>query len=334
MSYKCKNCGQLFVEKVDYCDCGNNVFIEIFDYNDNANDNANDTEQVDSYDDEYNDYYEPQEEKNVEYSDVEDYRKKSVSSMIVALVFLFISVALSSFVLFKAISLFGSSDNKKDSEKKQEVSLAIPDIDSFWKNENNKVEENNTNSVKVEEISAIAPVLAVEPKNTNGVNVKKAEKPVQNNVSKNTEKPKNISKPSTPKVVKENTVASKDIVSEPKKVDVKKSENASVKTENTDSVKEMQAYKVELRQRLFNYFPILNVSGNGSATIAFSLAENGKLLNRRFVVQSDNKSLNDAMYHMLMRTPEFKNPPSSYKGEDIILKMEFNNGSYAFSYVN
>lgn len=330
MSYKCKNCGQLFVEKVDYCDCGNNVFIEIFNYNDNDNDN----EQADSYDDEYIDYYEPQEEKPVKCSDEEDYRKKSVNSMIVALVFLLISVALSSFVLFKALSFFGSSDNRKDVDKKQEVSLAIPDIDSFWKSENSKVEENNTNSVKVEEFSAIAPVLVVKPKNTNSVDVKKTEKPVQNNVSKNIEKSKNILKPSTPKVVKENTSTSKNIVSESKKTDIKKSENIFVKQEATDGVKEMQAYKVELRQRLFNYFPILNVSGSGSATIAFSLAENGKLLNRRFIVQSDNKSLNDAMYHMLMRTPEFKNPPSSYKGEEIILKMEFNNGSYAFSYVN
>ena len=332
MSYKCKNCGQLFVEKVDYCDCGNNVFIEIFDFNNNDIEN----EQIDAYDDEYDDSFEPQEERveSVEYSDEEDYRKKSVSSMVVAIVFLLISVALSSFVLFKAISLFGSSSDKKDVDKKQEVSLAIPDIDSFWKNENNNVKENDTNSVKVKEVSVIAPAVSVMPKNTNGVNVKKSEKPVQNNVSKNTEKPKNISKPSSPKIAKENSSAPKNIVSEPKKADVKKAENASVKTENTNGVKEMQAYKVELRQRLFNYFPILNVSGNGSATIAFSLAENGKLLNRRFVVQSDNKSLNDAMYHMLMRTPEFKNPPSSYNGEDIILKMEFDNGSYAFSYVN
>ena len=97
--------------------------------------------------------------------------------------------------------------------------------------------------------------------------------------------------------------------------------------------KELSEYKNAIRNTLFANFPVLTVSGIGSAQIGFSVSSDGQLLNRRFVSQSNNKSLDDAMYHMLMRTPSVKRPPASYTGEEIILKMDFNNGSYSFSFV-
>lgn len=97
--------------------------------------------------------------------------------------------------------------------------------------------------------------------------------------------------------------------------------------------KELNAYKSTMRNTLFANFPLFSVQGYGSAQISFSVSSDGKLLNRKFVSQSDNKSLNDAMYHMLMRTPVVQAPPDGYHGEEIIMKMDFNNGSYSFSFV-
>ena len=78
----------------------------------------------------------------------------------------------------------------------------------------------------------------------------------------------------------------------------------------------------------------MNVQGQGTAKIAFSVAPDGKLINRRFVSQSGNKSLDDAMYHMLMRVPVYAVAPVGFEGREIMMQMDFNNGHYSFSFLN
>ena len=43
MKYRCKNCGQVYLIKTDYCDCGNNQFDTIYEEADlkNKTDNEN-----------------------------------------------------------------------------------------------------------------------------------------------------------------------------------------------------------------------------------------------------------------------------------------------------
>lgn len=112
----------------------------------------------------------------------------------------------------------------------------------------------------------------------------------------------------------------------------KKEQTIDNKQNNIEN-KELDIYKSNLRNFLFSNFPILQVYGIGTARVGFSISKDGKLINKRFISQSNNKSLNDALYHMLMVTSEFKNPPDSYLGEEIILEMFYNNGQYSFSYI-
>lgn len=92
--------------------------------------------------------------------------------------------------------------------------------------------------------------------------------------------------------------------------------------------KEAQNYKIRLRNALFLKLNVANIQGSGKCGIQFAVNSEGKLINRAFSFQSDNKTLNDEVYKMLMRMPRYDTPPKSYKGELIKITIEFNNGEY------
>lgn len=93
-------------------------------------------------------------------------------------------------------------------------------------------------------------------------------------------------------------------------------------------------YKLTLRQALFSKLSVASVQGSGTCGIEFSIDSTGKLINRGFTFQSDNKSVNDEVYKMLMRMPKFYPPPSGMQYEKIKMVFKFNNGSYYVNYVN
>ena len=93
-------------------------------------------------------------------------------------------------------------------------------------------------------------------------------------------------------------------------------------------------YKLTLRQALFSKLSVASVQGSGTCGIEFSIDSTGKLINRGFTFQSDNKSVNDEVYKMLMRMPKFYPPPSGVQSEKIKMVFKFDNGSYYVNYVN
>lgn len=92
--------------------------------------------------------------------------------------------------------------------------------------------------------------------------------------------------------------------------------------------KEVQNYKLRLRNALFYKLNYSAIHGSGKCGIQFAVNSDGKLINRAFTFQSDNKTLNDEVYKMLMRLPTFDPPPKSYNGELIKLTIRFDNGEY------
>ena len=108
----------------------------------------------------------------------------------------------------------------------------------------------------------------------------------------------------------------------------------TLKPEKTDAFNpSFMEYKSELLHKLFSRFIVSSVKGSGSCVVSFNIAPDGKLTNRKFVRQSENKSLNDAVYYMLMSVPKFNPPPSSYKGDTLKIQFRFDNGEYEFSYL-
>ena len=98
--------------------------------------------------------------------------------------------------------------------------------------------------------------------------------------------------------------------------------------------KEVQNYKLRLRNALFYKLNYSAIQGAGKCGVQFAVNSEGKLINRAFTFQSDNKTLNDEVYKMLMRLPTFDAPPQGYNGELIKLSIEFNNGEYEILFIN
>ena len=93
----------------------------------------------------------------------------------------------------------------------------------------------------------------------------------------------------------------------------------------------MIEYKTKLRATLFSKFAVGSIKGSGNCAVSFSVDKNGKLINRKFTKESDNKRLNDAVYYMLMSVPYFSAPPTEYNGSPITMTFSINNGNYEIS---
>lgn len=282
-------------------------------------------------------YAETDEYEEDDEDDDESEHAKSFSLFVAIFIFSFISIL--AIILIVRAFMAPSNNTPKVAKPQVAKEITIPDVDSYWIDSKSKP-NNATNSVSEVEVVASSDqqdVSILSSVQVHEKNATSAQKPQPQQVQKDKTPKQTASKPQKTEVKKTQTKPQdvqpkqkdKQASATQNKTNVHKSATA---VKNTNSVKELSDYKVALRRRLFSVFPILNVSGFGSATIGFTISKDGKLLNRHFVKQSDNKSLNDAMYHMLMRTPSFNPPPESYSGEQIILRMDYNNGSYSFSY--
>jgi hypothetical protein len=76
------------------------------------------------------------------------------------------------------------------------------------------------------------------------------------------------------------------------------------------------------------------VQGKGKCGIEFSIDSDGRLINRDFTYQSNNVSVNDAVYRMMMSMPKYDPPPPSYNGSKIKMTFYFDNGYYQIDFVN
>lgn len=338
MIYKCKNCGQNYYEKPDFCECGNNVFVLIKSF-DNTNSDISQ-----KYKDDFSTLY-----PNNEFVEQEDILYDKNNSKILTVfscVIFVISLILSSVFVYKGI-VYKPVLNEKNIVSKNINNKNIPYVDTYWDNSiiSSNKQSANIRSNKIANIENIifeTPTTkseivmnkidatsksSIENENTNSV--KKSQKTVTDLNQKVNQVNEKLLKNNVEKVVTtnkniQNNKSSNDIPEKVSSADIKKQEQ---------EIADLLQYKADLRLRLFQHFPILNVFGYGVAVIGFNISSEGKLNNRRFIQQSENKSLNDALYHMLMSVPIYSPPPKYYKGEDIVLKMEFNNGYYSFSFV-
>lgn len=93
-------------------------------------------------------------------------------------------------------------------------------------------------------------------------------------------------------------------------------------------------YRTALRQRLFSNLDLYKIEGSGTCGITFAIDENGKLINRNFTFQSDNQTVNDEVYKMLMRTPKFTPPPTSYANKTIKMVFKLTSDSYEIKFLD
>ncbi|MCD8378029.1 MAG: TonB C-terminal domain-containing protein [Candidatus Gastranaerophilales bacterium] len=232
---------------------------------------------------------------------------------IFALLFFICCLILSALVLF----FFASSEpypivNTDNPAPLKHSRVKIPDIDTFWNNtppvsqvreiEPPKIQYTDNVSVK-----HLSPVVATPPQIKQTIKNKNTETKNSTDVQKLLEAQKKAAE------------AKRKAAEAKKATDAAKSQAAK---------KEAFQYKVNLRNALFSRLSPSAIQGSGKCGIQFSVNSDGKLINRAFTFQSENKTLNDEVYKMMMRMPLYSPPPDSYKGEIIKITFEFNNGSY------
>ena len=199
----------------------------------------------------------------------------------------------------------------------------IPSIEQLWQ-EPKSTEQVQIPKPAARQVPPEAPVtIPQKPKVTHAP---QPQKPKEQKIEKKQPKPsiqKNVTVPANPQPQ----------VKLPQPTTQPNVQNVSTEIKKMDAG-EFLEYKGAIRNALLARLNLAAVKGEGECVIEFSVDNSGKLLNRRFISQSSNKSVNDEVYYMLMRLPSFKKPPQYYNGEKIRFKIYLNNGYYEISYVN
>lgn len=281
--YKCSDCGAEYKTKPDYCDCGNDSFIEI------------------------------KEEKK-------EFKLKPVN------VDSSIWVLVGCLILSLLVLIFFANPKPQEETVTRKVTKPInekqiPDIETFWDNTPVKVKTVETTETTVVEEKS-------EPQKTLTQWFKPKSGPVQQKTvqQKKTVQTKTVTK-TTP-----TATSNKQTQTTTKTTTTNVAKKPATKTVANST--EVLNYKYRLRNALFSKLNYSQINGSGKCGIQFSVNSEGKLINRGFIFQSDNKSLNDEVYKMMMRLPVYKTPPQGYKGELIKITIEFNNDEYEVKLVN
>ena len=293
--YKCKECGNEFKVKPDFCDCGNDTFDCLGERNIQENTESENKQKI-TFSERY-----PEIEK----------LKKSIDPISLVIFITCILLSILS-ILFLGNNLIKNEEIIQENKPVKN----IKNIDSFWDNSLPKVVENKNSEEKKENL--IEKVLLEKP-------IVKKVNPSLPTASKNKSVNQTKKTSSTPKVT------SKAVKTQNRThATVSKKTTNDTKSKNVQFQQkaELERYKIGLRNSIFYKIDFTSVVGDGTCSLSFSIDERGKLVNRKFTKKSGNVTLNDAVYKGMMSFPYYKVPPSSYNGETLKLTINFQNGSY------
>ncbi len=314
--FKCKDCGSEYKEKPDYCDCGNDTFDEIKDETIGTIDK---TEETKTQQQKESDNIKPKSKKN----------EKPIKTDKISLLIFAVCLILSIIILFFPVNTPVNTDNIKENNEQNIIS--IPSVNSIWDNSIPVVQK--TELPKTEPVSSEETVVKKNPK-----------------VNENTDNKKDLNttpaKSETPKITK--VKLTKNTTVKPKQTDssVPKKQNEQItkqtqkptttvkptsNTNNTQNEISLNSYKIGLRNKIGSHIDFASVAGDGACAVTFKIDVNGKLINRKFVQQSENTSLNDAVYNAMLAVPNYKTPPSTYKNNTLKLSVKFISGNFEVS---
>ena len=314
--FKCKDCGSEYKEKPDYCDCGNDTFDEIKDESIGTIDK---TEETKTQQQKESDNIKPKSKKN----------EKPINTDKISLLIFTVCLILSIIILFFPVNTPVNTDNIKENNEQNIIS--IPSVNSIWDNSIPVVQK--TEIPKTEPVSSEETVVKKNPK-----------------VNENTDNKKDLNttpaKSETPKITK--VKLTKNTTVKPKQTDssVPKKQNEQItkqtqkptttvkptsNTNNTQNEISLNSYKIGLRNKIGSHIDFASVAGDGACAVTFKIDVNGKLINRKFVQQSENTSLNDAVYNAMLAVPNYKTPPSTYKNNTLKLSVKFISGNFEVS---
>ena len=318
--YRCKECNATYKDKVEYCECGNNTFEYIED--------------------------KPQHAVHKQQTKITPADKLKKKSDIVSFSFLAICIILSILIWVFAGNTTKPTKKQKTSIPKQQkvINKNIPNINQIWDDTPMYQPQYNIqqNGQQPEVINRDNPIPLTSTPADYLRRIRESEKiiqkpkqqiyypPKQNQqeTNKNSATKENVQQPNKQKPQTSEPKPIQTIVETPKPAPKPKLPAYD------PNDPELLNYKSALRNALFSRLAVGSIRGSGTCIIEFSInKQTGKLENRRFVEQSNNKGLNDSIYYMLMSVPKFNTPPDCYNGEKLRMKFYFNNGYYEISYI-
>ena len=330
--YKCTECGMEYEVKPDYCDCGNDEFVITVE--EKKEDNVIWEEEngfgypIDEKSYENNKKIQQKEaiKEKTKASEPEICRPKQELPKTdpISLIIFLICLILSIVILFLPVKTDVIEQGMQNADNK--ITKEIPPIDKFW---------NNT----------LPPSAEIKPPIPEPVAVKVVQ-PKANTVKKPVQTQKTTPKQTVVKLQKSNNVQT---VQKPKKTEAeiraeaerKALENAKKLEEVKKHAEDLQKamydkqeyanYKANLRNTIGRRVDFTKVIGDGDCAISFKIDPNGRLINGAFAKQSDNMTLNDAVYKAFMSSRNFTAPPDGYKNETLKLYVKFFNGNYEIS---
>ena len=301
--FRCTDCNAEYEIKPDYCDCGNNIF-----------------------------------EKVPQIKSAYNINKISSGQIISIIIFIFCLI-LAAIPWTIPSNTQSKTEKELTTQKLEKPVINIPSIDEIW-NDNLKQQAqieiaNSTNKIKqtyqqqqIKQVPKKQEKIIYQNKSVK----KTAPKTTQNPKNSNKINQTNLSQKAQTKI---NSTQNNDIKPEQKpKTSVVKIQNQPKQQKPVMNPTEFENYKNSIRLALLSKLDLVKIKGTGECAIKFSLGQNGKLLNRGFIYQSNNKTLNDQIYLMLMRLPAYKTPPNGYNGEIIKIKFYIDNGAYEISFID
>ena len=309
--YKCNDCGKEYSQKPQYCDCGNTEFTETGIISVDNNDNTN---------------------KEKLYNNI------SVGIVIFCLIILFVSL-----IFIKTQKPQEQEKQIKQETQAQEVTKEEekPALEKEQTNKKETIKEfiplpfpsvqQKKEQPKQEQPKKETKNTAVKQNTSANKQQKDTKKPVQQ--TKTVQKPAQQKQIQQQKQVSSNNTQKNQVQqgtsaqSTPQKTMPPIKLNPIVppttpKVNNAELKKELLKYKIDLRNRISNDINFSQIIGDGSCIITFKINKDGKLTNRAFSKQSDNDSLNDAVYAAVMKNPAFNPPPEGYKNETLKLTVK------------
>lgn len=344
--FKCTECGCEYEIKPDYCECGNDVFIE---------EKPKPAEQAQVKPEPKEAEVKPkssipyEDSKNISRSvPLQVFQKIEPFSLSIFLVCLILSFLIV-FVWNPIREISSDADNTADATVKQTVN--IPDINKIWNNTPPAAPSQPSSTKQTEEkpdIKIIIDKILPVPQQT--VKVQQTQQPKQT--------PKVTQKPAMPKKTTSNAVSDEAKKAEAAKKaaeEAKQAEEAKKLAEEKKAAEEAQKaalaaqkaaeekarkeaekqeyanYKVNLRNTIGRKIDFTKVIGDGDCSVSFKIDSTGKLVSGAFVKQSTNMTLNDAVYAAFMSSRSYIAPPSGYNNETLKLNVSFYNGNFEIS---
>lgn len=356
--YKCTECGQEYKVKPEYCDCGNNEFVITI------------SEETNSQNEIVPEKQEPQPDNRVHTEETNSVNQNNFNTLdkttyipkrnidIISLTIFLLCIILSILIIFvwKVKENPVISDNSSDVTKEQITNL--PSIDKLWKENSIKqeVEQQITNNKEPQTSVASRQESKAPVKTVQKVNIQKSKLTTSKTKAKanknRTVSPSGLKTTSTAKTngataqnaKEQQEKAMKQAQENKEKAEAaKKAQEAKIKAEAEAyaaanaakkaavNKQEYETYKISLRNTIAKKIDFTKVIGDGSCIITFKLKSTGELTNRNFAQQSQNITLNNAVYKAIISTPSYNPPPSGYNNQTLRLNISFKNGNFEIS---